>query len=131
MRRRLEEMMRGRYGMDQLSRFMMWAGIAVLILNIFLGIPILGTLALVDIILIYVRMFSRNYARMSAQNQKYLKLKYQVKQFFGDIPGWFRKKREYHIYRCPECGQKIRIPRGRGRIAITCPKCRNEFIRKS
>ena len=131
MRRRLEEMMRGRYGMDQLSRFMMWAGVAVLILNMFTGIPLLSTLVLADFILIYVRMFSRNYAKMSAQNQKYLKLKYQAKQFIGDIPGWFRQKREYHVYRCPECGQKIRIPRGRGRIAITCPKCRNEFIRKS
>ena len=37
----------------------------------------------------------------------------------------------WRFYRCPKCGQQLRVPRGRGKISITCPKCGNQFIKKS
>ena len=131
MRERLERLMAGRYGTDQLSQFLLGAGAALMVINLFLRIPLLNALVLADFAWIYVRMFSRNFARQSAQNAKFLTLKARFLAVFRDIPGAFRQFRAYHIYRCPQCRQRIRIPRGRGRIAITCHKCRHEFIRKS
>ena len=43
----------------------------------------------------------------------------------------FKQRKDYHYYRCPKCGQQLRVPRGRGKISITCPKCGNQFIKKS
>ena len=131
MRERLERLLAGRYGTDQLSRFLLGAGAALMVINLFLRIPLLNALVLADFGWIYVRMFSRNFARQSAQNARFLALRSRFLSFFGDIPGAVRQFRTYHIYRCPQCRQKIRIPRGHGRICITCPRCRHEFIRKS
>ena len=131
MRERFERLMAGRYGTDQLSQFLLGAGVVIMIINLFLRLPFLNALVLADFVWIYVRMFSRNFARQSAQNARFLNLKSRFLSNFRDIPGTVRQMRTYHIYRCPQCRQKIRIPRGRGRICITCPKCRHEFIRKS
>ena len=38
-------------------------------------------------------------------------------------------RRLYHYYRCPQCRQKLRVPRGRGRIQISCPRCGTQFIK--
>ena len=43
----------------------------------------------------------------------------------------FKQRKDYHYYRCPQCGQQLRVPRGRGKISITCPKCGHQFIKKS
>ena len=131
MRERLERLMAGRYGTDQLSQFLLGAGAALMVINLFLRIPLLNALVLADFVWIYVRMFSRNFAGESARNAKFLAMRSRFLALFRDIPGAVRQFRAYHIYRCPQCRQKIRIPRGHGRIAITCPKCRHEFIRKS
>ena len=41
------------------------------------------------------------------------------------------QKKIYRFYKCPQCRQRVRVPKGKGRICITCPKCRAEFIKKS
>ena len=61
----------------------------------------------------------------------FLKYKNQVVLFFNKEKRMMQDRVKFHIYTCPSCGQKIRIPRGKGKIAITCPKCKNEFIKKS
>ena len=130
MRRWLEEFMRGRYGVDDLSRFLLGAAVAVMILNLFLRIPLLNTLVIVIFGWIYFRMLSRQYGKRSAENQKFLSLWGKVTGFRNGV-GLRSDFKTHHIYRCPSCGQKIRVPRGKGKIAITCPKCRHEFIKRS
>ena len=78
-----------------------------------------------------VRMFSKDLSKRSAENQWYLKKEMKVR-------GWWQRKKkaiagrkEYKIYKCPKCGQKIRVPRHKGKIAIRCRKCGEEFIRKT
>ena len=129
MKERLIRFMSGRYGADQLSRFMLGVCFVCLILNLFTGTYFLYVLALALLAVCYFRMFSRNIARRSEENQKYLQLRGKVLAVFRK--SWWQERRAYHIYKCPSCGQKIRIPRGKGKICITCPKCRNEFVKKS
>ena len=131
MKDKLNQFMAGRYGTDALSKYMLGAAVAIMLLNLLLRIPLLNTLVVVIFVLIYVRMFSRDIQKRYAENQKFLALK---SRFLGNVD---KKKQNveqmktYHIYRCPNCSQKIRIPRGKGKIMITCPKCGHEFQKKS
>ena len=43
----------------------------------------------------------------------------------------FGERRKYHIYRCPNCKQEVRVQGDVGRIQIHCPKCGNNFIKTS
>lgn len=131
MKKRFMQFMSGRYGADELSKFMLGICLVCLVLNIFTGVRGVYLLALVLLGLCYFRMFSKDYARRSTENQKYLSTVWKVKSWFGKKKNRIAESKDYHIYKCPSCGQKIRIPRGKGRICITCPKCRHEFEKKS
>lgn len=131
MRRRMEEFMRGRYGTDQYSRFLLGACMVVLLLNIFMRMPGLNLLVLMVLGYCYFRMFSRNIAARSQENQKYLYYSERIRRWFQKTKRRIVESKDFHIYKCPSCGQKIRIPRGKGRISIRCPKCRTEFEKKS
>lgn len=131
MRRKLEQFMQGRYGMDQFGRTLFWATMICLIVSMIFGGRIWYTLGLVLIVYSYFRMFSRNYAKRYAENQKYLQLTAGIRGKFVKFKREQAQRKTHHIYRCPDCKQKIRVPRGKGRIAITCPKCCTEFIKNS
>ncbi len=129
MREKLQRFMWGRYGNDQMNRFLMIASIACLVVSIFLKpfyFPALGLLAYS-----YFRMFSRNIAKRAAENQWYLQKESKVRGLLGKKKREMEQRKQYHIYKCPSCRQKLRVPKGRGRIAITCRKCGAEFIKKS
>ena len=64
-------------------------------------------------------------------DQKYLALENRLRRFWGQKRYLIQQRKEYHIYKCPGCKQKIRIPRGKGKISIRCPKCGEEFIKNS
>ncbi|MCD7884929.1 MAG: hypothetical protein LUI87_14680 [Lachnospiraceae bacterium] len=135
MRRKLSDFfsnfMSGRYGSDDLSRFTLAACLVLLIINIFTSQPIIYLLALILLVWSYFRMFSRNYVQRSAENEKYMNIIQSIRGRFGKAERRAKQSKDYHIYKCPSCGQKIRIPRGKGKICITCPKCRKEFQKRS
>lgn len=130
MREKFQRFMWGRYGSDKLNQFLMVAALILLVLSIFLPGPFY-LLAVAAMVYTYYRMFSKNIAKRSAENQWYLKKSMKVRGFFQKKKREFGERKTNHIYSCPKCRQKIRVPKGRGRIAITCRKCGNEFIRKS
>lgn len=130
MREKLQRFMWGRYGNDNFNQFLMVCAMVLLVISLFLRGPFY-LLAVIVMIYAYYRMFSRNIAKRSAENQWYLRKSMKVRGWFQKKKREFAQRKQYHIYRCPRCKQKIRVPRGRGRIAITCRKCGNEFIKKS
>ena len=83
------------------------------------------------LILVYVRMFSTNIQKRYAENMKYLEIKNRLLGKLKKTESQAQDLKTHHIYRCPGCGQKIRVPRGKGMIMITCPKCKKEFRKKS
>lgn len=123
--------MSGRYGADQLSKFLLGVCLVCLILNMVTRQPVVYVLALVILGICYFRMFSRNTYKRSEENRKYLEMTARVRNYFARIRRRIVDSKDYHIYKCPSCKQKIRIPRGKGKICITCPKCRTEFEKKS
>ncbi len=130
MREKLVRFMQGRYGVDQFNRFLMILAMILMVFSIF-GADVCYVLAIAVMIYAYYRMFSKQIYKRSGENQKYLQYEWKVKGWFGKKKSEIHQRKTHHIYKCPNCKQKIRVPKGRGRIAITCRKCHHEFIKKS
>lgn len=131
----LAKFMYGRYGTDRLNMFLLivllvCAGLNLFVRNGYFSI-VMSSWETLLVILIYYRMFSRNIQKRYAENQKYLSLENQVKRFFGKTKYMQEQRKDFHIYTCPQCRQKIRIPKGKGKISVRCPKCGAEFVKKS
>ena len=120
---KLQRFMAGRYGTDRLNMTILGAGlVACLISPFFHYAPVNLLLTAVSyglMIWAIFRSLSRNTYKRYQENRKFL-------QFFDRL-----KDRQHRYYDCPKCRQVVRVPRGKGKISITCPKCREKFIRKT
>ena len=131
MREKFARFMSGRYGADQLSRFMVTAALVIMVINLFLGWGILSILVLALLVLCYFRMFSRNYQKRYEENLRYTQATARYRYWLSKQKDLWKQRKVYHIYRCPSCMQKVRVPRGKGKIIVTCPKCHTEFQKRS
>ena len=131
MKERMQRFMAGRYGNDQLNQFIFIVAIISMVLEIITRQSLFYTLTLVLLILAYVRVFSRNINKRYEENMKFLQKKDAILNKFRKQKYYAAQRRNFHIYTCPQCKQKIRVPKGKGKISITCPKCRTSFIKKS
>lgn len=131
LREKMIRFMQGRYGVDDLSKFIMGVAFFLVIVGFFVRSNVLSIFIWILLILVYFRMFSKNGSKRYAENQKFLKTFGPVKTNINKQINLMKLRKEYHIYTCPTCRQKIKIPRGKGKIAVKCPKCRTEFIKKS
>lgn len=123
--------MYGRYGPDQYSRFLI--GIA-LVLSIIGSISRFGLVIYISyFVLLYAvyRILSKNVSKRTQENYKYIKIINTLKSII------YKKKRimngttTHKFYKCPKCKQTIRVPKGKGKICITCPKCNSEFMKRT
>lgn len=130
MREKLQRFMMGRYGNDRFNQFLMITALIFIAISMF-GPNIFYTLALLLMIFVYYRMFSRQIAKRTAENQWYWQKEMKVRNWLQLRKRDIAQSKDYHIYKCPNCKQKLRVPRGRGKIAIRCRKCGTEFIKKS
>lgn len=131
MKEKMRLFMTGRYGADELTRFILMFDCVLMVLSLLIRSNILNSICILLIVLCYIRMFSKNHSQRYKENQFYLKYANTVFQKFDRFRFQLKQRVKYHIYKCPSCKQKIRIPRGKGKISITCPKCRNIFIKHS
>ena len=139
--------MRGRYGSDQFSRFLLIVALVVIVADIFISWRPLYLLALAILIYVYCRMFSRNINARYRENQRFLQFMAKFRRGsagggayggggygYGSTGGGASagrgRDKTHKILRCPGCGEKLRVPKGAGKINITCPHCGTKFIKK-
>ena len=119
----LRQFMLGRYGTDKLNMAILYTGLACVLLDMFIRVPILNVMltAISYGLMIWAifRMLSRNTYKRYQENRKYMRFLERIKD------------REHRYYDCPRCHQPVRVPRGKGKIAIQCPKCKEKFIKKT
>ena len=129
--------MAGRYGVDALGRALSIGGLAALVLALaaqLAGAAVSSLLAAAAFALIlwcYIRIFSRNMQKRSAENQRYMALQSKVGGWLRLKRDCFTQRKDYAFFRCPSCRQMVRVPKGKGRIRITCRKCGFAFEKKT
>lgn len=130
-REKMMRWMQGRNGMDDLARFesiLVWI---LLIISLFVRNPSVYLLTLALIIHMYFRVFSKNLSKRCSENQAFRNWRYQWNVKLQKTKRRLKDGRTYKYFRCPMCKQKIRVPRGHGKICVICPKCREEFIKRT
>lgn len=128
---RLLDWMRGRNGSDELGTFAVSVSFVLLLVNFFSGIRWLSLLALIAAVYACWRMSSTNIAARRAENRKFLSLLGPLAAKAGHPRETVREMHDYKHLSCPNCGQRVRVPRGKGKIRITCPSCQNKFDAQS
>ncbi len=122
--------MRGRYGVDQLGRVTSTASLVCLLLTL---VPRLGFLLYVGVALLalsYWRMLSRNVAGRYRENATYLAYLGRLRRRWDRVKARTAGRRTHHFLRCSGCGAEMKVPRGKGKVRITCPSCKTQFVRK-
>ncbi|MGM0396980.1 MAG: hypothetical protein ACQEP4_07985 [Bacillota bacterium] len=125
----LQKLMSGRYGVDQLSNFMVMVSVLLILASIPTDYSFLNTIGIVILGVSYFRIFSRDINKRNMENQKFLKFYLPIKNKLFKFKKKTEGSKEYKYFKCPNCGQELRVPRKKGRVNIKCPKCKNSFIR--
>ena len=119
----LQRFMMGRYGTDKLNMVILAAGVVISLVSVFIRNPLIGLILTTAsyglMIWAIFRCMSRNTYKRYRENRRFLMMIDRIKD------------REHRHFDCPKCHQPVRVPRGKGKIAITCPKCKEKFIRKT
>lgn len=131
MRERITRFMMGRYGTDEFSRFLMALSIVFLMLNLVFRRLEFYIPAVVLLAYAYYRILSKNHTARYRENTKYTSYRNKVIQIFKREKSYIHQRKTHHIYTCGKCRQKIRIPKGKGKILVTCPKCGFQFFKRS
>ena len=127
MKERMQRFMAGRYGNDQLNQFIFIVAIISMVLEIITRQSLFYTLTLLLLILAYVRVFSRNINKRYEENMKFLQKKDAILNKFRKQKYYAAQRRNFHIYTCPQCKQKIRIPKGKGEDQYYMSEVQNLF----
>lgn len=115
----LQRFMQGRNGSDQLNIALLIAGMALCLIGSFADKMLIYNLAYIPLIYGLFRMFSRNLQARRAENAAFERLLRRLRD------------RSHRYFRCPKCRQTVRVPKGKGKISIRCPKCSESFIKKT
>lgn len=132
---RFAQFMQGRYGSDPFNRFLGILAIIFFIISLFFmrvpGVRFFYWISIALVVYQFFRMFSRNIEARRKELDLYFKVTDKIRGFFGVQKRRWNERSEYAYFKCPQCKVQVRVPRGRGKIEITCPRCRTSFIKRT
>ena len=129
-RNAIQRFMYGRYGNDQLNLFLMGLYLLLYLVFIFTRLELLYMVSFGLLFVVLFRLLSRNMERRRVENARFMRAA-------GPVISWLRLRRNMHrdkehvYFKCPSCGQRLRVPRGRGKITVTFRSCGASFQEKS
>ena len=125
----LRNCMYGRYGIDQLGNCLFSIYFITLLISIF--IPFLRFFSYAIVILFFYRMFSKQYYKRRQENTIYLQNTLTIRKSLNKQRNKFKYRKTHKYFKCPQCHQDLRVPRGKGEITITCPQCHHQFDKRT
>ena len=127
----LRNFMIGRYGPDHLNVAMVILSLALSLLHAITQVAVLAIVSYVILALAIFRVLSRNILRRRAENDKFIRywwpIRTKLSRFFVKI----RDRKIYKYFKCPSCSNALRVPTGKGKLQVTCPKCGERFLKKT
>jgi DNA-directed RNA polymerase subunit RPC12/RpoP len=123
-RKKLDKFFSGRYGLDELGNVLLAIAMIFSIFGTLAKNIILECIAMAGMVVFIYRCLSRDTYARSDENCR----------FQRNIKLWnlkYENRKTARVYMCPKCGKMIRVPKGKGKIQITCPKCGNRIIRRT
>lgn len=124
---KINKFLNGRYGVDELYRFLLIVCLIIVITNLFIYSMVLRIIELIIFVFAIYRAFSKDTYKRSKENKKYLEIKSKIEGYFNYQKKKY-KDRNTHMYKkCPKCRQKIRLPLRKGNHTVKCPNCKEIF----
>lgn len=127
----LENFMRGRNGADQLSFAILILYFIITIIASLFRIPYLNYVTIILMVWCFFRMFSKNRAKRAQENAIFMGKIYPIQNAWRTKRKEWRERKTHKFFSCPNCKQRLRVPKGKGKITITCPKCKTKFDKRT
>ena len=127
LRAKLARFMQGRYGADQLNLALIVLAVAGSLVGSLLGLRLIVLLTDALLLLVFYRMLSKDLGKRAAENTKYLEKTAGLRRSVREFANRFRNRRQFRYYSCPKCHTRLRVPRGVGKVTITCRSCGEKF----
>ncbi|MCH3943536.1 MAG: hypothetical protein WAY93_07280 [Atopobiaceae bacterium] len=131
LQQKFAEWMRGRNGSDDLARCACDLAILLVVIDLFARTAWLTWLALALLAYAWFRISSKNVRQRAVENEYFMGHLGKLRPWVASPKAAFAEARSYKHVSCPDCGQKMRVPRGKGNIRVTCPACHKKFEVKS
>jgi len=134
MKQKFARFMYGRYGMDELSKFLTYVGLILLVLSVFLGQTVRSAALVIAVLMVaatYLRTFSKKIEKRRAENVKFMKLKKPVSDSLKLRRDMWTQRKDFKFFKCPSCKAVLRVPKGKGKLRVVCKKCGTAFEKKT
>ena len=128
--KKIREFFMNRYGMDSLNRALMVLYIIFLIISLITRQDVFMYICLGIVVYQVYRALSRNFTARTKENQVFIKFWNPIKRKYYSIKKKITDK-THRYFKCPKCKTEIRVPKNKGKIRITCPKCSEQFIKNT
>ncbi|MFA5577326.1 MAG: hypothetical protein WCZ27_07930 [Tissierellaceae bacterium] len=123
----LRKFMKGRYGGDQLSMTLIGVSIILTLIGSWTKLSLFTIISYIPLVFSIFRMFSKDLAKRRMENYKFSMFISPVYSRYTRLNRKFKERKTHKYVKCPNCKRELRLPRGKGRITITCPKCQEKF----
>lgn len=127
----LRKFMYGRYGVDQFSMFLMVLSIVLSIVFRLVGINYLYFINSLILVYVLYRTFSKDTNKRYRENYKFITAVKPVTSLYRKLVRRFNDRKEYKYFTCVQCKQELRLPKGKGKIQVTCPKCKSKYTKRT
>ena len=124
LRWKIQRFMQGRNGVDELNRFLLYLVLALYVLSVILRSGILYYISFVGLIYSLYRALSKKLYVRREENRKFV-------TWLETTRIKMEQRKDYKIFKCKGCGRNIRVPRGKGKIEVTCPMCGRKTIHRT
>lgn len=129
-RYKLQNFMKDRYGVDTLGMFLVCCVLAINLIESFTGIVYFSIISFTLLVFAIYRIFSKNIVKRRIENDKYSAMMIILKRYWKVLKNNITDK-SYRYYLCPDCHQMVRVPKGHGKVIVTCPNCHKKFEKRS